>query len=377
MKKIFILTALFGCSLGWLPCAGAAEDRPAAGPLPINTLPADAPMTNATSATPGRTNAPNIPSGTTNAPNTTPGRTNAPNASLAAANAPATNFPDAAGGETFLTSSRSRTASPAGRRAAGSAGQTDTLSPPTPQGPLVTIRTTLGTMKLRLYADVPGHTQAFLARARSGAFNGTLFTRVIREFMIQGGAPDSKNAPAGARCGFGDASAEIPPELKATYFHKRGALAAPRQNDDINPERKSDMSQFFIVQGKVYRPGELDTLERIQNQAIRKKALDLYYRPVRVEMQMLKHENPREFNKRAAAINRKIDSLILATPGHLIFTPEQREAYTTVGGCHFLDGTYTVFGELVEGFDVLDAIASQPKDRYDRPLKDVRILGVE
>lgn len=256
----------------------------------------------------------------------------------------------------------------------------DTLpapSRPEPAGPVVTIRTTLGTMKLQLYADVPRHTRTFLARARKGDFNGTLFTRVIREFMIQGGAPDSKQAPEGARCGFGDASAEILPELKAKYFHKRGALAAPRQNDEINPQRKSDMSQFFIVQGKVYRPGELDTLERIQNQSIRKKALDLYYRPVRVELQMLKRDNPREFNKRIAVINQQIDSMILATPGHLVFTPEQREVYTTVGGCHFLDGTYTVFGELIEGFDVLDAIASQPKDRYDRPLKDVRILGVE
>lgn len=253
----------------------------------------------------------------------------------------------------------------------------DTLARPQPEGPVVTLRTTLGTMKLRLYADVPNHTKTFLARARKGEFNGTLFTRVIREFMIQGGAPDSKNAPAGARCGFGDTSAEIPPELNANYFHKRGALAAPRQNDDINPERKSDMSQFFIVQGKVYRPGELDTLERIQNQSIRKKALDLYYRPQRVELQMLKRDNPREFNKRVAAVNAKIDSMILATPGHLVFTPRQREVYTTEGGCHFLDGTYTVFGELIEGFDVLDAIASQPKDKYDRPLKDVRILGVE
>lgn len=323
MKKFFIRTVLLGASLGWITGASAhTGGRPA---------------TAAYAATDG--GAPTARSTTEKGENRT---------------AP----------------------SPGGTEAIPSAPD-DTLGKPAPEGPLVTIRTNLGTMKLRLYADVPNHTRTFLARARSGAFNGTLFTRVIREFMIQGGAPDSKNAPAGARCGFGDASAEIPPELKPQYFHKRGALAAPRQNDDINPERKSDMSQFFIVQGKVYRPGELDTLERIQNQAIRKKALDLYYRPVRVEMQMLKHDNPREFNKRVAAINQKIDSMILATPGHLIFTPEQREAYTTTGGCHFLDGTYTVFGELVEGFEVLDAIAAQPKDRYDRPLKDVRILGVE
>lgn len=135
----------------------------------------------------------------------------------------------------------------------------------------VIINTNVGTMKARLYDDVPNHVRTFIARARQGEFNGTLFTRVIKEFMIQGGAPDSKNAPAGARCGFGDSSAEIMPELNDKYFHKRGALAAPRQNDDVNPEKKSDMSQFFIVQGKVYRNGELDTLELIANQDIRKK----------------------------------------------------------------------------------------------------------
>ena len=240
----------------------------------------------------------------------------------------------------------------------------------------VTITTNVGTMKARLYDDVPNHVRTFVNRAKQGEFNGTLFTRVIKEFMIQGGAPDSKNAPAGARCGFGDSSAEILPELNEKYFHKKGALAAPRQNDDVNPQKKSDMSQFFIVQGKVYRNGELDTLEMIANQDIRKKALNEYYRPVSVDLKMLKQSNKREYNKRVAAINAKIDSVILATPGHLIFTEEQRKAYTTIGGCHHLDGIYTIFGELTEGFDVLDIIANQPKDQYDRPKKDIRIISV-
>lgn len=240
----------------------------------------------------------------------------------------------------------------------------------------VTIKTNVGTMKAKLYDDVPNHVRTFVGRAQKGEFNGTLFTRVIKEFMIQGGAPDSKNAPAGARCGFGDSSAEIMPEMNNKYFHKRGALAAPRQNDDVNPQKKSDMSQFFIVQGKVYRSGELDTLERIANQDIRKKALDEFYRPVAVELKMQKQTNRREYNKRIKEINARIDSMILATPGHLIFTDEQRQAYTTTGGCHHLDGVYTIFGELTEGFDVLDAIANQPKDQYDRPKKDIRIISV-
>lgn len=245
------------------------------------------------------------------------------------------------------------------------------------EGHTVTITTNEGTMKAILYEDVPNHVKVFMERAKSGAFDGTLFTRVIKDFIIQGGSPDSRNAVAGARVGFGNRSSEIMPEIRSEYFFKKGALAAPRQNDDINPKKKSDMSQFFIAQGRVYRSGELDTLEMVQNYNIRQKALDLYYRPVKAELKILKSENPREFNKRAAAITAKIDSMILATPGHLIFTQQQREAYTTIGGCHNLDGEYTIFGELTDGFDVLDKIAGQKKDSYDRPLKDIKIISIK
>jgi peptidyl-prolyl cis-trans isomerase B (cyclophilin B) len=239
------------------------------------------------------------------------------------------------------------------------------------------IRTTAGTLKVKLYADVPNHVRAFTGRAKQGQFNGTLFTRVIPGFMIQGGAPDSRNAPPGARVGSGDRSAEIMPEPGGSYFHKKGALAAPRQDAGINPKRKSDMSQFFLVQGKVYRPGELDTLELAANQKARKKALDEFYYPVKAELDSLRQTDRKTFNRRITGIHAKIDSTVRATPGHLIFTPEQREAYTTVGGAPHLDGQYTVFGELTEGFDVLDAIAGQPRDAYDRPKKDVRILSVQ
>lgn len=244
-------------------------------------------------------------------------------------------------------------------------------------GKTVTINTNVGTMKARLYNDVPNHVRTFTERANRGEYNGTLFTRVIKEFMIQGGAPDSRTAPAGAQCGFGDRNAEIMPEMKPQYFHKRGALAAPRQNDDVNPQKKSDMSQFFLVQGKVYTSGELDTLELITNKDIRQKAIDQIYKPVYVEMQMMKQTNKREYTKRLRTISAKIDSMILATPGHLIFTDEQRKAYTTTGGCHHLDDKYTIYGELTEGLDVLDQIAGQAKDAYDRPKKDIRIINVK
>ncbi len=246
----------------------------------------------------------------------------------------------------------------------------------TAQNKTAEIRTSEGAMKVMLYDDVPNHVKAFCERANKGEFNGTLFTRVIKEFMIQGGSPDSKNAPAGARIGFGDRFAEIAPEFRPHYFHKKGTLAAPRQNDDINPQKKSDMSQFFIVQGKVYRGGELDTLEKATNLPIRRKAMAEFYTPVREEMERLKTEDPQEYNKHVIDINNKVDSVIRSTPGHLFFTQEQREAYTTIGGAHHLDGHYTIFGEVIEGLDIIDKIASQPKDSYDRPEKDIRIISV-
>ena len=254
----------------------------------------------------------------------------------------------------------------------------DTVTSASEQTPakIVTINTSAGILKAKLYDDVPNHVRTFIERAKRGEYDGTLFTRVLPEFMIQGGAPDSRNAPAGARCGFGDRNSEIMPEMRPHHFNKRGALAAPRQNDDINPQKKSDMSQFFIVQGKVYRETELDTLERTANYPARQKALKEFYAPVRAELTMIKMSNKREYQKRLRAINAQIDSVIQATPGHLLFTDEQRKAYTTVGGCHHLDGTYTIFGELTEGFDVLDQIATQPKDQNDRPKKDIRIQSI-
>ena len=231
-------------------------------------------------------------------------------------------------------------------------------------------------MKARLYNNTPNHVKTFIARAAQGEFNGTLFTRVIPEFMIQGGAPDSRNAKPGARCGFGDMTAEILPEIDKGHFFKKGVLAAPRQNDDVNPKKKSDMSQFFIVHGKVYTEGELDTMEMIANKDIKEKAMEKFYVPQRAQLRMLKVSNKREYVKKVKKILASVDSMIIATPGHLVFTKEQRKMYTTIGGCHHLDGKYSAFGEVTEGLDLIDQIVNQPRDKFDRPNKDIRIQSV-
>ena len=242
---------------------------------------------------------------------------------------------------------------------------------------IVEIRTSAGTMKVKLYDDVPNHVRTFTARAQQGLYNGTLFSRVIPGFMIQGGSPDSKNAPAGARVGSGDRNAEIMPEFNPNYFHKRGVLSAPRQDDSVNPQKKSDMSQFFIVQGKIYRPGELDTLELAANQTARKSAFDEFYYPVKPALDSMRINDTPTYNARIREINAKIDSVVRASPGYFVFTPEQREAYTTIGGSHHLDRGYTIYGEVIEGFDIIDAIAGQPRDSNDRPRNDVRIISVQ
>ena len=242
---------------------------------------------------------------------------------------------------------------------------------------IVEIRTSVGTMKVRLYDDVPNHVRLFTTRAQQGLYNGTLFTRVIPGFMIQGGSPDSKNAPSGARVGFGDNHAEIMPEFNLNYFHKKGALSAPRQDVSTNPQKKSDMSQFFIVQGKIYRSGELDTLELAANQQARKSAFDEFYYPVKPVLDSLKIYDTRTFNARIREINTKIDSVVHASPNYFAFTPEQREIYTTIGGTPHLDREYTIYGEVIEGFDIIDAIAGQPRDAYDRPKSDIRIISVQ
>ena len=169
-------------------------------------------------------------------------------------------------------------------------------------------------------------------------------------------------------------ASEQTPEKIVTINTSAGILKAKLYDDVPNPQKKSDMSQFYIVQGKVYTNGELDTLEMIANQDIKEKAMQKFFYPVRAELRMQKASNKREYQKRLRKINAQVDSMVRATPGHLLFTKEQRKAYTTEGGCHHLDGNYTVYGELIEGFDVLDAIAGQPRDEYDRPKKDVRII---
>ena len=236
----------------------------------------------------------------------------------------------------------------------------------------VNISTNMGNMKVKLYNETPLHRDNFLKLVGERHFDGTLFYRVVKNFVIQGGSSDSRNAPPGKHIGYGEGSVNINSEFDKTLFHKKGAVCAPRQPQDINHFKMSDISQFYIVKGQVFTNEKLDLMQKARNNPIMIDLKKKYYLPRKEELDKLKKTDPAGFNKLLREIKQKI-SFEYSLSNKLEFTEEQREAYTTIGGCPDLDGEYTVFGEIVEGMNVIDKIAALPVDKNNRPLTDVTI----
>jgi cyclophilin family peptidyl-prolyl cis-trans isomerase len=236
----------------------------------------------------------------------------------------------------------------------------------------VKIETEFGTIRIKLYNETPLHRDNFIKLIKQGVYTDLLFHRVIQGFMIQGGDPQSKNAKLGDLLGKGDLGYTIPAEINPGFFHRRGVLAAARQGDDINPEKRSSASQFYILQGRKFRLGELDTLQR-QMEDNRKKALfNARLKQIEPELNKLGAEGKQdELNVKFNALKQEVIAEAAKLPP-LTFSEEQRKAYTTVGGYPSLDNNYTVFGEVIEGMDVVDAIARQETDRNNRPMKDIK-----
>jgi len=240
---------------------------------------------------------------------------------------------------------------------------------------IVEIETNFGNMRFKLYNDTPKHSEEFLKLAGEGYYDGTLFYRVIQNFLIQGGSKSSRNAPSGTKIGYGDPDFTVDDEIKANHFHGKGALCAPRQPDKINPFKQSDISQFYIVKGKVYSQGALDTLEIAVNRPLRSKIIyDVLTPSVGEKLKKLKKEHKvAEFKKLAGQVKQDIASKMNLETGILNFTEEQRKVYTTKGGYPALDGQYTVFGQCISGFSVIDKIAALKTDKNHRPYTDVKI----
>jgi cyclophilin family peptidyl-prolyl cis-trans isomerase len=241
---------------------------------------------------------------------------------------------------------------------------------------IVVISTDKGDITLKLYDDTPKHRDNFLKLAAEGFFDSTLFHRVIQNFMIQGGDPDSKNAIAGIELGNGGPGYDIPAEITPAHFHKRGVLAAAREDDKINPKRLSSGSQFYIVQGKVFTSAELDKLEAEQNSLAKQQIfVNIMDKPENLNLRN-QFFSP-DAKKDTAHFRFLLDTLNLlidkeyALTNQFKLTEEQRKIYTTIGGTPHLDGKYTIFGEVITGMEVVDAIAAEKTDKNDRPLIDI------
>ena len=235
----------------------------------------------------------------------------------------------------------------------------------------------MGDILVRLYDETPLHRDNFLKLASEGYFDGTLFHRVIKDFMIQGGDPDSKGAPAGQNLGSGGPDYTIPAEIQpATLFHKRGALSAARLGDEVNPAKESSGSQFYIVWGKVYKAAELKQLEHQMKMQQEQNIFNALAMEHREEIMNLRRNRDRdglmELQDKLAKMTME-KSKELGAPS---FTPEQVEIYTTQGGTPFLDGGYTVFGEVEEGLEIVEAIQNVETSTGDRPKTDVVMNNV-
>lgn len=241
----------------------------------------------------------------------------------------------------------------------------------------VLMHTTMGDVTLLLYGDTPKHTENFVKLAKEGYYDGLLFHRVINDFMIQGGDPDSRNAAAGKMLGEGDPSYQIDAEIKwPAHYHKRGALAAARTGDNVNPERKSSGSQFYIVTGRKFSEGQLAQMERNMQMEQHKEIFNRLASENRDSiMTMRRNRDQAGLQKLQEELIRRTEAMAAENP--VAFTPEMKQAYTTEGGTPHLDRAYTVFGEVIKGMDVIDRIQKVETDGNDRPKQDVRITSME
>lgn len=240
------------------------------------------------------------------------------------------------------------------------------------------IETRYGTMKLKFYEETPLHKANFIKLVKQGFFDSLMFHRVINSFMIQGGDNLSKHAKPGDSLGHGDIGYTVPAEFNTRLIHKKGVLAAARESDDINPKFESSGSQFYIVMGKKRTPEDLKKYEDRINKTHYANCGRAFMKTdegkkLKAAFNRLKAENKADS---AEIINKKIEEIItieyLKTPEYK-FNQQQVDTYTTIGGTPHLDGTYTVFGEVVEGLDVIDKIAAVKTDKRDRPLEDIRM----
>lgn len=241
--------------------------------------------------------------------------------------------------------------------------------------PVIKFKTTEGTIVVKLYPKTPKHRDNFVKLVESGYYNGVLFHRVISDFMIQAGDPDSKNAGKKAELGSGDVKYTIDAEIVyPQYYHKKGALAAARQGDQVNPKRESSGAQFYFVQGRIFTDKELDALEKKNAQKLEMKLFKEIEQAKITELNKYKSVgNQDKINELRDSILLQVHEKMNQNPSYK-FTEAQRNDYKTIGGTPHLDGEYTVFGEVIKGLEIVTNISRKKTGKLDRPLEDIRIL---
>ena len=244
--------------------------------------------------------------------------------------------------------------------------------------PVIKFKTTEGTIVVKLYPETPKHRDNFVKLVEAGFYEGVLFHRVIADFMIQAGDPDSKNAGKKAILGSGDVKYTVPAEIVyPKYYHKKGALAAARQGDDTNPERASSGAQFYLVKGHVFTDRQLDSIEISKSKKLEEKLILQFANQQKAEIEKYKKEgNQAKLAEIQAGILAKVKAEMLNNKTFK-FTEQQRNDYKTIGGTPHLDGEYTVFGEVIEGIEIVSNISKVKTGKFDRPVENVRILSAK
>ena len=238
----------------------------------------------------------------------------------------------------------------------------------------VKIETTMGDIVVELYNETPKHRDNFIKLAKEGMYDSTLFHRVIRQFMIQAGDPESKTANDTAMLGGGDVGYTIPAEFVPKYFHKKGALAAARMGDDVNPNRESSGCQFYIVTGRKFREAQLLDMAGQKNNA---RVDEIFNELARKHMKEIYKLRKAGDNEALLELQDSLEAQAYAQYKEeepFMFTPEQLAAYSTIGGAPHLDGAYTVFGQVVSGIETVEKIEGTKTGKADRPVENVRIM---
>jgi peptidylprolyl isomerase len=238
---------------------------------------------------------------------------------------------------------------------------------------IVSMKTTMGDIKIKLYDGTPKHRDNFIQLVKSGFYEGISFHRVIKDFMIQAGDPDTKS-PSGKNLPDSIKTYTIPAEFNSQYFHKKGALAAAREGDEVNPGMRSSGTQFYLVQGVVYSDADLNQAEQKINSNAKQSQFTSFMKATADSLRLTGKPISEAEVQQIASVKM---FQYLTSYKDFKLPEENRSVYKSIGGTPRLDGSYTVFGEVIEGLDVIDKIAAVQTDNSDRPVNDVKILKIK